>query len=357
MDKIEAHFAAARRARWYSNGGPCLELLTERLAERTRRHCVPLSSGTSALTISVAALRRRTSGDQALVPSFTFAATVQSLLWNQLTPVLVDIAPGHLHLDVDALSEALAARRDRVALVVAGSSFGTPPPPAVRRGWEEVCRQAGVPLIVDSAAGFGARAEDGVPVGAQGDAEVVSFHVTKPFGIGEGGAVFTADPAMAADVRRLANFDFDPARRALSGWGTNGKLDELHAAVGLAVLEDFDAVLATRRRLADRLLAGIGPGLAPQAGHEYGTHQFVPVLAAEDALRDRILTVAAGRVELRTYYDPLHRMPAFEGLQRASDLATTESVSRRILSLPMANDLSEAEIDVIAAVCNEAVTS
>ena len=207
-----------------------------------------------------------------------------------------------------------------------------------------------MPLLVDSAAGFGAGAADGLAVGAQGDAEIVSFHITKPLGIGEGGAVF-AGAELAERMHRLANFDFDEHRSARSPWGLNAKLDELHAAVGLAVLDTFDDDLARRRRHAERLLGAIGPGLTPQAGHEWGTYQFVPVVTPDGDTRERILKLADGRVELRTYYEPLHAMAAFAPFARHGSLEVTESLGQRSLSLPMATGLSDGAIAAVAEVC------
>ena len=294
--------------------------------------------------------RRRPSATEAIVPSFTFAAAAQALVWNGLQPVFVDVDPLHWHLDADALRAALAKRGGAVAVVVACSSFGTPPSPSTLAAWESACRDAGVPLLVDSAAGFGACNAQGVPVGAQGDAEVVSFHATKPFAIGEGGAVFSRDPDLVAEISRTANFAFDRERRPQTPWGINAKLDELHAATALAVLDGFDAALAARRERAAALLAVLGPGLSPQEGHQQGTYQFVPVLAADAALRDDILRRAASRVELRTYYEPLHQSVAFAGAPRAGPLTVTDALAARMLSLPMFQDMTDAELHAVVDV-------
>jgi dTDP-4-amino-4,6-dideoxygalactose transaminase len=353
MVDVERYFGAAREIGWYSNGGPCFNLLADRLGRRTSCTCVPVSSGTSGLMIAAAALAPSPERPEVLMPSFTFAATAQAMIWNGLRPVFVDVDAEHLHLSPAALDSALEARADHVGLVVACSSFGTPPPPEVREAWERRCADAGVPLMVDSAAGFGALAADGLPIGGQGDVEVVSFHVTKPFGIGEGGAVFTRDRPLADRVRRLVNFGFDDRRRAVSQWGLNAKLDELHAAVGLAVLDTFDEQLDQRRSAAKQLLDAVGPAFRPQYGHGYGTYQLLPVVTAGEEVRNRVLSVAQTRVELRTYYEPLHLMPAFEDLSRSDGLPITESLGRTILSLPMGVDLTEEDIGRIADVCRQ----
>ena len=102
---------------------------------------------------------------------------------------------------------------------------------------------------------------------------------------------------------------------------------------------------------AERLL-DLHEALRPQAGHELGTWQFVPVLAPDHGTREAILAAAEGRVELRTYYHPLHLTQAFGSADRG-DLAVTEAISERILCLPMAEDLDGREIDAIARVVRE----
>ena len=284
-----------------------------------------------------------------LVPSFAFPAPAQAIVWNGLRPVFVDVAADHWHLDPDVLADALERRRGDIAAVVALSSFGTPPPPDVRDAWEAACADAGVPLLVDSAAGFGAVAADGRPIGAQGTAEVVSFHATKPMAAGEGGAVLTRDPELAEEIRRRGNFAFDADHEPVSAYGTNAKLGEPAAAIALAAFDALPLQLAARRERATRLLAELA-GFEAQAGHEHGVWQFVPVAAEDARQRDAVLGAAAGRVELRTYYGALHRTAAFGEFDRAGPLPVTEALADRMLSLPMAVDLSAAELDLVAEV-------
>lgn len=353
--EIENYFQQSRDEAWYSNGGPCLEEFSRRLGARVGAAALPLANATLALMLGVAALCRRVSSSDSgarrvLIPSFTFPAVVEAVLWNGLEPVFVDVSPDHLHLDPALLADALVEKASSTCLVIAGSSFGTPPPPEVRRAWEHSCAAAGVPLLIDSAAGCGAVAADGVAIGAQGDAEIVSFHITKPFGIGEGGAVFSRDPHVIEHVRRLANFGFGTGRQVQELHGSNAKLDEIHAAIGLAVLDEIDARIASRRRAAAAVVRSLGPGFVPQLGHELGTYQFVSVLAPSACERDRILRDAEGVVQMRTYYEPLHLHPAFVSIGAHRTLEVTEDISRRILSLPMFDDMTEAECRLICDV-------
>jgi dTDP-4-amino-4,6-dideoxygalactose transaminase len=350
VEDVERYMRAAREQRWFSNSGPCWHLLCERLAGLTGVRAVPVSSGTMALITAIAALRKRTArgASLALVPSFTFAAGPLAIQWNGLEPVFLDVDPSHFHLDPQELDQALKRLDGRVALVVAGSSFGTPPPPEVRSAWEQLCRNAGVPLLVDSAAGLGARGRDGVAVGAQGDAEIVSFHATKPVAAGEGGAVLTRDAELVAEIERLTNFGFDEDGDVHDARGLNGKLSELSAATVLAALDRLPAALAARRAHADQMLARLD-SMRAQAGAAVGTWQFVPLLASDRAVRDAVLRAAAGRVSVRTYYRPLHQMPGFAQAACIGELPGTRELADRIVCLPMAEDLTDAEIDLVTA--------
>ncbi len=351
-ERIERHLARSRAAHWISNGGPCWQLLRDALAERTGAYCVPVASGTLGLMAAVAAVRAAspaTSPRTALLPSFTFPATAQAAAWAGLEPRLLDVDPGHWHLSPDQLEHELWERGEQVALVIAVSSFGTPPPPGVRCRWEAACADAGVPLIVDSAAGFGAVGADGVPIGCQGDVEVVSFHATKPFGIGEGGAVFTRDSALCERLELLVNFGLGADRSVQLPLGLNGKMSELHAATALAVLEEFDALLDARRTAAATLRDAADPSIAWQAECERSTWQFVPALHPDAAAAQRTEARSAERVETRRYYLPLHRMAAVRDAAVADGgLAVTDALAARLVCLPMAADLTAAELARVA---------
>jgi dTDP-4-amino-4,6-dideoxygalactose transaminase len=283
------------------------------------------------------------------MPSFTFAATINAVLWAGLKPVFVDVEARSWHLDPAALEQALAERAGSAAAVLACSTFGMPPPAAQRVAWEAAARAAGVPLIVDSAAGFGATADDGAVLGRQGDVEVFSFHATKPFAIGEGGLVTTTDDEIARRLSRLANFGFEDG--VVDGdVGLNAKLPEWSAATALAVLDGYDEVLAHRRACARRMLDGLeAHGYERQSGTEGAPWQFVPVLAPSPAVRAAALEAARRHdIEVRTYFSvPLHRMPAFASVPSAGGLPCTDDLAERALSLPMANDLSPGDMEAI----------
>jgi dTDP-4-amino-4,6-dideoxygalactose transaminase len=354
-EAIEGYLQLSRDERWFSNFGPCAELLRTRLGAMAGRPCVVVANATLGLIIAVAALcepRSRRDGNEppreVLVPSFAFAASAQAAIWNGLRPVFVDVAADHWHMDPDALDAALVSRRGSIAAVIALSSLGVPPPPQVRERWESTCRQMDVPLIVDSAAGFGARASDGVPIGGQGDIEVVSFHALKPLSAGEGGAVFCRDEHVARTVAEIANFAFDENHQATRAYALNAKISEPAAAIALASLDELGTAISIRREHAREILDLLPERFDQQSGSELGTWQFVPIRAPDIATRTAVLAEGERRgIGIRTYYDPLHLMSAFADCDRADDLYRTRMLSQRMLSLPMALDLDTSEIAAI----------
>ena len=350
LSEVARYYALAEEARFYSNGGPCCERLAGRLADYIGDvTCIPVGNCTLGLIAAIRGLCGTPDGRRNLiaVPSFTFTATACAIRWAGFEPLFVDIEPDSWQLAPDALAEALTRYQGRVAGVMGCSTFGTAAPTAVRDRWRRLCTDADMPLLMDSAAGFGGLDDGGLPLGAQGDTEVFSFHATKPFAIGEGGAVVTSDPDLAQRLTRLINFGIDPDTRTSATVGLNAKMSELHAATGLAMLDRFADVLDRRRATARQLQALFSSKpLTYQAGSESSTWQVFQLLMPTPHSRERALTLAsAHNIEVRTCFDPpLHRHPAFDGAEIAGDLAVTDHVAARTLSLPMANTLGPRQM-------------
>lgn len=343
LPEIDGYFALSRAEGWYSNSGPCNELLAERTSALLgNRPVVPVSSAGIGLIVALRALVPVSSGPtrQVVLPSFTFAATAAAVVWCGLEPVFCDIEDEGWHLCPARLHELLAARHGRVAAILACSAFGTPPADAVSAAWRSAAEEWEIPLIVDAAAGLGSYSAGRPP-----DAEIFSMHATKPLAVGEGGLVALRDEAVAATLRTLINHGLGPDHEPVAV-GLNGKLDEWHAATALAGLDRMGGGLAARRAAAAAMRENLsGAGLRFQARADRSTSQFVPALAASAERRTEILEAAASQgVEMRTYYaPPLHVSPAYGASDRSDALSVTADVSGRILSLPMADDFSHAE--------------
>ncbi|SET95506.1 DegT/DnrJ/EryC1/StrS family aminotransferase [Geodermatophilus poikilotrophus] len=350
---IEPYFAEAERVRWFSNGGPCVTRLERECANALGllHPGVAVNNATSGLMVALRACLGTPDGERRLVavPSFTFIASVNAVVWAGFEPVFVDIDPDDWHISESSLAR-LHDLRGSLAGILLCSTFGTAPSAARRASLAAATCALGVPVVVDSAAGFGAVDEDGRPLGDQGDVEVFSFHATKPFAIGEGGLVTSRSDGVLDTVSELVNFGFDHTRSVTGHLGINGKMPELTAAVGLTVLDRFDEVLTRRRTAAAWLRDELEPaGIAFQAGSTGSTFQFVPIALPTPAARGLLLQKAQdARIEVRAYFDPpMHRLPALTTCRQVGDLAVTGSLAERIIGLPMANDISATSLERI----------
>ena len=356
---VQRYYERSEQARWYSNGGPCVSLLEDRITTALEAEAFAVANCTVGLVLALRAttIARRTSGRRYVVcPSYTFSATAGAVVSAGFEPLFVDVDPVNWQPDPAQIDLALAQYGTDVAAVVTTSTFGCPPPIEVRVHWETSCAAAGVPLVVDSAAGFGAQDADGRLLGRQGDAEVFSFHATKPFAVGEGGLVTTTDPEVAELLRTMRNFGFDSERRVV-GEGTNAKLSEIQAAVALVVWDRFGDVLDARRARGGWLCDALSPSdFVFQPLVASGTWPLTSVLVPASS-RARIEQQAFEEgVELRRYYDrPLHRESPYEHGSAVGTLPVTLELAQRTLTLPMANDLDADElVRVVHAVTGRA---
>lgn len=351
LDEVAPFFAESQATRWFSNNGPCVRRLERECSDYLGldRPGVAVANATAGLMVALRGCFGMPSGTRRLVavPSFTFVATLSAITWAGFEPLFVDIDPDDWHPAQADLHE-LTAVRDELAGVMLCSTFGTPPSPQRRKDLADAMAALDVPVVVDSAAGFGAVDVDGRHLGDQGHAEVFSFHATKPFAIGEGGLITSTDPDLLDRMRRLNNFGFDAHHDVPELVGINGKLQELTAAVGLAVLRRFDDILAARRAAAGWLLAELGGhGVAGQHGNAGSAFQFVPVVLPDPAARDRVLASAGDAgIEVRTYFDPpMHRLAPFAQTRRIGSLEHTDRLAQRIVALPMANDITSGQLE------------
>jgi dTDP-4-amino-4,6-dideoxygalactose transaminase len=362
-EAIMAYYERSREAGFYSNGGPNARLLASRLSDHLGgAFAIPVGNCTVGLMVALRAACGMPAGERRLIvtPSYTFTATACAIEWAGFAPVFVDIERRGWHLAPAALAAAFERFGGEIAGVLACSTFGTAPAAEQRAAWRELCEAHGVPLLIDSAPGFGSRDADGRPLGGLGNTEIFSFHATKPFAVGEGGLITTTDADLAARIGRMINFGLEPGTRISTEIGMNAKMSELHAATALAMLDRIEGVVATRQRNAARLRDAIGPDahLLYQEGAERSTWQIFHVLCPTPAMRDRCVELApAHGVEVRTMHDPaLHTHPAFASARRGP-LPVTEGAAERALALPMANVLDDAAIERIAGLVHAAHTA
>jgi dTDP-4-amino-4,6-dideoxygalactose transaminase len=341
---------------WLSNGGPFVKEFEERVASAADvKHCIAMCNATVALEIAIRALGLK---GEVIVPSFTFVATAHALLWQRITPVFCDIDPATHNIDPRRIEQLITPRTTGILAV---HLWGRP---CEVTELKIIADEHKLKLLFDAAQGFGCSYR-GQKIGGFGHAEVFSFHATKFVNAGEGGAVVTNDDALAARMRLMKNFGFADYDRVVC-IGTNGKMNELSAAMGLTNLEsqaEFTRVNLANFETYEKKLHGIrGLSLLRYDPQDAPNYQYLvlEVDAHELGLsRDQLLSVLhAENVLARRYFYPgVHRMEPYRShVPHASLLlANTEALAERVLHLPTGTGVNATGIEKICAIIRAAV--
>jgi len=304
---------------YVTNDGRYLREFEQRLASYLGvSDCVAVASGGAALTLVTTALGLR--GAKAVLPSFTFIATLNAVVHGGMSPVFCDIDPDTWTLSPAHL-ERLLSENPEIRLVVAVNVFGVPPElPTIGRMLEGT----NVLLMLDNAHGMGTEVA-GIRCALEPAVQTYSFHATKMLPAIEGGAVVAIDSHLLAEIRRMRNHGI-AAEPTLSGLGYNAKMSELHAIVGLRSLQTLDAALARRRRYAERIRRVLGD------------ERDIPSIQA-DLQRDGIET-------RRYFWPPLHQLVPY---RNGCTLQVTDEVFRSMLCLPLHSRMEPRVLNRIEA--------
>nr|WP_246551264.1 DegT/DnrJ/EryC1/StrS family aminotransferase [Geobacter hydrogenophilus] len=337
--------------RWLTNNGICVQEFERRLeALLGVKHCIAMCNATVALEITIRALGMT---GEVIVPSFTFVATPHSLQWQQITPVFCDIDPETHSIDPRRVESLITPRTTGIIGV---HLWGKP---CAIEALTEIAHRRNLRMLFDAAHAFGC-SHNGRMIGSFGDAEVFSFHATKFFNTFEGGAVATNDDELAARIRLMKNFGF-AGYDTVVYIGTNGKMSEISAAMGLTSLEHLEEFIAINRRNYAAYASGLAdlPGvrLVPLEGTDRYNYQYVVIEINEQAAgihRDALLqALHAENIMARRYFYPgCHRMEPYRSYFPNAGLLLpeTELLVQRVLSLPTGTAVTEEDIINICAI-------
>lgn len=340
---------------WLTNRGEYVVELERRIAGLIGvRHCILVSNGTVGLELLVRALGLR---GEVIVPAFTFVATAHALQWQEITPVFADIDPASHTLDPRSVEAMITPRTSGIIGV---HLWGRP---CATGELMEIAARHGLKLIYDAAHAF-ACSQGARMLGSFGEAEVFSFHATKILNTFEGGAIVTDNDALAEKLRLMQNFGFAGYDRVIY-IGTNGKMSEVCAAMGLGNLESLDEVIACNRdnyQAYRHGLAGVsGVELLAYEEANRPNYQYVVVSIAESAAltRDELMHVlhAENVIARRYFYPGVHRMEPYRSLFPHAHLLlpATERVCRQVLILPTGTQLGAQDISRICGIIREAL--
>ncbi|HEX4745103.1 MAG TPA: DegT/DnrJ/EryC1/StrS family aminotransferase [Candidatus Limnocylindria bacterium] len=317
------------------------------------KHAIGVGSGTDALQLVIRALGV-TNGDEVITVSHTFFATVEAILYANARPVLVDIDEKTFNISVEAVAAAITPRTKAIMPVhLYGRTVDMKP-------ILELARERNIQVIEDACQAHGAMLDTGGRAGSTGAAGCFSFYCSKNLGAyGEAGAITTNDDRLAAELRSLREHG-QSTRYYHPIVGYNARLDEIQAAILRIKLRRLEQWNARRQEIAkhyDSVLSGldlIRPQLPAAGRHVF--HLYVVRVAAErrDAFRDAL---AAEGVGTGIHYPvPIHEQEAAQFLgYRKGDLPVTEKVAREVVSLPMYAEMTDAQVEAVAAAAKNAL--
>jgi dTDP-4-amino-4,6-dideoxygalactose transaminase len=337
--------------RWFTNNGPFVQDFERRIAEMVGvNHCIAVCNGTIAMEIAVRALELK---GEVIVPSMTFIATAHSLQWQEITPAFCDVDPSTHNIDPERIERLISPRTTGIIGV---HLWGRP---CNTEALYEIANKHGLRLLFDAAHAFGC-SYGGKMIGCFGDAEIFSFHATKFFNSFEGGAVLTNNPDLAAKIRLMKNFGFRGYDNVVHV-GTNGKMTEVCAAMGLAgldSLEEFIGINYRNYKTYRQELSGIpGVQLISYDDNERNNYQYI-VLEVDEVLagihRDMIVKTLHGENVLarRYFYPGCHKMEPYRSdfSRRDLQLPHTERLVQWVMSLPTGTAVEPEEIVKICCV-------
>jgi perosamine synthetase len=351
LGRLEQEYVAdAVQSSWVGPVGKYIDRFRSEFAQACEvSHAIPVSNGTVALHLALAGLGVGP-GDEVIVPSLTYVATANAVTYCGATPVFADVEADSWGLDPAAVRHALSSR---TRAIIAVHLYGMP---ASMRELAAIAQDAGVALVEDSAEAPFARFE-GAATGGLGDVATFSFYGNKIVTCGEGGAVTTNDPELAARLELLRGQGMDPQRRY---WfpvvGYNYRLTNVAAAMLCAQLERREHLVSERwrcYRAYDCAISGV-EGLSAQRDlpGRVRSPWLYPLLVDEaygesaDELADRL---ARAGVETRPFFIPVHTLPPYLELARAqrSRLPVTDRLAAQGLSLPTFPDLADDQLERI----------
>ena len=336
--------------RWLSNSGPLVVEFERRIADYLgARHCIAMCNGTIALEIAIRALGMT---GEVIVPSYTFVATAHALHWQGITPVFADIDPHTHNLDPAAVRRMITPRTTGIIGV---HLWGRAAPV---EELQAIADEHGLQLMFDAAHAFGC-SHAGQMIGNFGRAEVLSFHATKFFNTFEGGAVVTNDDELAETMRLMRNFGFAGFDNVIHP-GTNGKMIEVCAAMGLTNLDYMDTVIEANRRnyhAYREALSGLqGVRVIEFDEARRNNYQYVIIEVGEDcpASRDQLIAALhAENVLARKYFWPgCHRMKPYRELYPHAGLVltNTNAVAGRVIVLPTGTTIDDSTANTIGRI-------
>ena len=326
---------------WVTNNGPLVNELELTLKDYLGvPHLLYLGNGTIALQIAIKALALK---GEIITTPFTYVATTSSIVWEGCKPVFVDIDNESLNIDPTKIEAAI---NERTCAIIATHVFGNP---CEIESIGRIAHKYKIPVIYDAAHCFGTKYK-GKSVFNYGDISITSFHATKLFHTIEGGAVFTNDHGLLKKMAFMRNFGHN-GPKDFEEIGINGKNSEFHAAMGLANMKYIAEILASRKEQSkryDQWLKSVSQQKIEINSACSFNYAYYPLIMESETITLKVMSeLESNKIFPRRYFYPsLNTVPLYKG----ETLQVSESISKRVLCLPLYHTLSGEEIDFISRI-------
>ena len=328
---------------WLTNRGELVQLLEERLKGYLGVEWMTVTNnGTIPLQIALKLLGK---GGEIITTPFSYVATTAAIVWENCTPVFVDIHPEYLTIDETKIEAAIT---EKTTCILATHVFGNP---CAVDAIEAIAKKYDLHVIYDAAHAFGVTYQ-GQSIFNYGDVSTCSFHATKLFHTGEGGAMFANSQELRHQLYYSHNFGHN-GPLDFHGLGINGKISELHAAMGLAVFESIDTIVSERKKVVAAYNSLLDFSKLEKMKLRSGTHwnySYYPVLfPSEEMLLTVLNRLKENDIIPRRYFNPsLNTIPYANG----AVMPVSESVASRVLCLPLYVGLEQKNIAQICSIIN-----
>ena len=343
IEEYNAQVARIWQNEWLTNRGELVLELEGKLKEYLSVSNITITNnGTIPLQIALKILGKQ---GEIITTPFSYVATSAAIVWENCTPVFVDIDPEHLTIDESKIEEAIT---DKTTAILATHVFGNPCNIVVI---EKIAAKHGLKVIYDAAHAFGIKYH-GKSIFEYGDVSTCSFHATKLFHTGEGGAMFAKDEKLRHQLYFSHNFGHN-GPLDFHGLGINGKISELQGAMGLAVFPYMDQIIAARKKVVDYYNAHLNfdqvQGMRIRENTEWNYSYYPIIFESEEKLLKVQKALNVQQIFPRRYFYPsLNTIEYVKGQK----MPISEDIASRILCLPLYKGLQTSDLERIVELIN-----
>lgn len=343
LEEYQEQLQRIWKNQWLTNRGELVLELEEKLKNYLSvDHILVTNNGTIPIQIALKLLGK---GGEIITTPFSYVATSAAIVWENCTPVFVDIHPEYLTIDETKIEAAIT---DKTTCILATHVFGNP---CHVEAIEAIAQKHNLKVIYDAAHAFGVT-YNGASIFEYGDVSTCSFHATKLFHTGEGGALFAKDEDLQHQLFYSHNFGHD-GPLAFHGLGINGKISELQAAMGLAVLPHMETILAERKRVVDFYNQNLDVTKVQTLKireHTEWNYSYYPIIfETESQLLQVQKALNATNIFPRRYFYPSLNTIAYV---KGAAMPISESIASRILCLPLYAGLQTSDLEQIVHLIN-----